>query len=108
MFSSMSCSKVPSSLGTCETHPRMEIGLYRYNRTAGNVGEVMTAINGTLRLQSDSEVGCLNAVFSTYIYHLHFRSWLATHAQHASGRPSHVSDQSPLFMNHRLNGCISS
>ena len=58
MSSSMFCSMAPFSLRerTCNTYPWMEFDLHGHNRTAIEPGIVGTAINGTIRLQSDFEV----------------------------------------------------
>ena len=77
----------------------LEWGLayHGYNRKTGHVGEVMTAINGTLRLQSDSEVRYL-IWFNSYIHRFYFISWPVTHAQRAPGSPLQVSNFSDIYI----------
>ena len=75
----------------------MEFKSHGHNRTSIEPGVVGTAINGTLRLQSDFEVR-YSSLFNLYIYHFDiFGSWLAIHAQHAPGNPLHVSRHSQAF-----------
>ena len=71
----------------------MEFNLHGHNRTSIKPGIVGTAINGTIRLQSDFEVRNLT-MFDSYTHFDIFGSWLAIHAQHAPGNPSHVSHYS--------------
>ena len=78
----------------------MEFDLHRHNRTEILPGIVGTAINGTIRLQSDFEVR-YSSLLNSYIHHFDiFGSWPAIHAQHAPGNPSHVSHYSHSF--HKL------
>ena len=89
----MFCSTVPFSLSerTCNTYLWMEFDLHGHNREQILPGIVGTAINGTIRLQSDFEVR-YSSLFNSYNHHFDiFGSWLAIHAQHASGNPSLVS-----------------
>ena len=60
---------VPFSLWerTCDSYG-MEFGLHRHNSEQILPGIVGTAINGTIRLQSDFEVGC-SSLLASYIYH---------------------------------------
>ena len=67
-----------------------------HDRTTIEPGVVGTAIQGTLRLQSDFEVR-YSRLFSSYFYHSIFDSWPATIAQHASGNPSQVSHHFFLY-----------
>ena len=72
----------------------MEFHLYEDDRTQIVPGVVGTAIDGTIRLQSDFEVRYYNLLKPYYINHFDIRdfdSWLAIHAQRAPGNPSHVS-----------------
>ena len=92
---------------TCNTYPRMEFNLHEHNRTSFEAGIVGTAINGTIRLQSDFEVR-YSSLFDSYIHHLISGSCPATHVQHASGNPTQVSHHSFLCIGDRLNGWISS
>ena len=54
MFCSMGRFSLRES--TCNTYPWMEFNLHGHNRTNFLPGVVGTAINGTIRLQSDFEV----------------------------------------------------
>ena len=63
----MFCSTAPFSLmeRTCNAYPWMEFNLHKRNRTKILPGIVGTAINGTIRLQSDYEVRC-SSLFKPY------------------------------------------
>jgi hypothetical protein len=83
----------------------MKFDLHGHNRTTIEAGIVGTAINGTIRLESDFNVRYL---FNSYIHHFDiFGRWLAIHAQRALGNPSHVSFMYSSIDDH-LNGWISS
>ena len=78
----------------CDTNLWMEFDLHGHNRTQILPGIVGTAIEGTIRLQSDFEVRC-SGLFNPYNHRFDiFGSWLVIHAQHAPGNPSLVSHHS--------------
>ena len=77
------------------------------NRAENSPGLVGTAMSGIIRLQSECEVR-YSSLFDSYNYHFDiFGSWLAIHAQHASGNPSRVSYHSYHY-DHSLYGWIFS
>jgi hypothetical protein len=88
---------------TCKTYPWMEFNLHGHNRTDFEAGIVGTAINGTIRLQSDFEVR-YSSLFNSYIHHSIFGSCPAIRVQHASGNPSQVSRHSFLYIGDCLIG----
>ena len=65
----MFCSMGPFSLleRTCNDYLWMEFNLHGHNRTTIEPGVVGTAINGTIRLQSDFEVR-YSILINSYIY----------------------------------------
>ena len=67
--SSMFCSRAPFSLleRTCNKYLEMESDLHGHCRTTIEPGIVGTAINGTIRLQSDFEVR-YSTLINSYIY----------------------------------------
>ena len=93
---------------TYNTYPWIKIDLHGFNRETIEPGIVGTAINGTIRLQSDFEVRCSSLLSSNpYIHHFDISgSWLAIHAQLALGNPSHVSSNHTFHPNDydNLNG----
>ena len=92
MFCSLAIRPSALQTRTCYTYPWMKFDLRGHNRTP--VAIVPTAINGTIRLNSDFEVR-YSSLFESYIYHIDiFGSLLGIHAQHAPGNPLHVSHHS--------------
>jgi hypothetical protein len=70
--------------------------MYDRNTTVGNQGEVMSSINGTIRLQSDSEVSqfthCLFLIRCSTVLKFDVGSWPVIHAQLAHGNLLLVSN----------------
>ena len=87
---------VPFSRRKYGTYSGIKFGSNGHIRPESTLAQSMTAINGTIRLQSDAEVR-YSSLLSSYIYHFDFGSWPTTLVHHATGKPMQVSDHSFFY-----------